>query len=189
MLPDHHIARRIASDLVDLGIGVDPFAPDLIQPASLDVRLGYGLRRMLPGATLDPGGGYVGEFQAIDLYDDAVHELSPGDFVLAHTLEELRIPDDVVARLEGKSTLGRCGLRVHSTAGFIDAGFHGQITLELSVDGPRRVLLRPGMRIGQLSFHRLDAPCAYPYGHDRHGSHYQGQRGATVPAPLAEPTS
>jgi len=174
---------------------VDPYDPALVQPASLDVRLGGEFRTMrapglLPGdsrSIVYPSRGVYPSWDTCHLESRGpdgrphVFVIEPGDFVLAHTLETVRLPADVAAKLEGKSTLGRCGLVVHATAGFIDPGFHGQITLELSVVGPCRIALEPGMPIGQLVFDVLDRPAEYPYGAAELGSHYQGQRGATVP--------
>ena len=105
--------------------------------------------------------------------------LEPGEFVLASTIEELTLPDDIAARIEGKSSLGRVGLMIHSTAGFVDPGWTGQLTLELSNIGRMPILLRYGMRIGQLSFNRLSSPVERLYGHPELGSKYQGQSGPT----------
>ena len=106
--------------------------------------------------------------------------LHPGEFVLGTTLERLTLPDDIVARIEGKSSLGRLGLLIHATAGFVDPGWsNGQITLELSNVAPLPIRLWPGMKIAQLSFMRMDAPAERPYGHPELGSKYQGQKGPT----------
>jgi dCTP deaminase len=106
--------------------------------------------------------------------------LHPGEFVLASTYELVTLPDDVAARLEGKSSLGRLGLLTHSTAGFIDPGFSGHVTLELSNVATLPIMLWPGMKIGQLCFFRLSSPAEHPYGSDLMGSRYQGQRGPTA---------
>jgi dCTP deaminase len=106
--------------------------------------------------------------------------LHPGEFVLGATFEAVTLPDDVAARLEGKSSLGRLGLLTHSTAGFIDPGFSGHVTLELSNVATLPITLWPGMKIGQLCFFRLSSPAEHPYGSDASGSRYQGQRGPTA---------
>ena len=105
--------------------------------------------------------------------------LHPGEFVLGSTYERVSLPDDVAARLEGKSSLGRLGLLTHSTAGFIDPGFSGHVTLELSNVATLPIKLWPGMKIGQLAFFRLSTPAEHPYGSEKYGSRYQGQRGPT----------
>ncbi len=106
--------------------------------------------------------------------------LFPGECLLASTVETLRVPNDLVARVEGKSSIGRLFLTAHVTAGFIDSGFVGQVTLEICNLGPWRVLLRPGMKIAQVNFTKLTQPCARPYGSSGLGSHYQGQQGPTA---------
>src|SRR5207249_9091798 len=103
--------------------------------------------------------------------------LHPGEFVLGSTLERVVLPDDLVARLEGKSSLGRLGLLIHSTAGYVDPGWNGYLTLELSNVANLPITLYPGMRIGQISFFRLTSPAEAPYG--KAGNKYQGQRGPT----------
>lgn len=169
ILSDQDIAAAVKTG----EIGIDPFDPDLIQPSSIDVRLGRGFRAMLPGDDrIDP----------TDLVDHTVpmdpnhFTLFPGNFVLAHTLETVSLPPHLAAKLEGKSSLGRLGLVLHATAGFIDPGFTGTITLELSLSSPRPLLLRPGMKIGQLCFFRMSSPAETPYG--ERGA-YQGQDGPT----------
>ena len=106
--------------------------------------------------------------------------LHPGEFVLGTTLETVSLPDDLAARVEGKSSLGRLGLLTHATAGFVDPGFTGHVTLELSNVATLPIMLWPGMKIGQLAFFRLSSPAEYPYGSEKYGSHYQGQRGPTA---------
>jgi dCTP deaminase len=110
---------------------------------------------------------------------DGVFMLHPGEFVLGSTLERITVPDDLVARIEGKSSLGRLGLLIHSTAGFIDAGFDGHITLELSNVASLPITIYPGMKIGQISFVQMTTPADNPYGKGARGSKYQGQRGPT----------
>ena len=106
--------------------------------------------------------------------------LHPGEFVLGSTLETVSLPDDLAARVEGKSSLGRLGLLTHATAGFVDPGFTGHVTLELSNVATLPIMLWPGMKIGQLAFFRLSSSSENPYGSERYGSHYQGQRGPTA---------
>lgn len=137
------------------------------QPASVDLRLNQGHQILLTD-------GY-------HEFDQPVIFLHPDQCVLASTLEEVKVPAFMVARVEGKSTWGRRFLQVHSTAGFIDPGFHGRITLELRNNGPRVLRLIPGDYIAQLSFDFLDKNCDRPYGHKELNSHYQGQQYATLP--------
>lgn len=161
MLSDRDIEYAIESgELV-----IDPYNPSLLQPASLDVRLGNRFRR-LTLEELGPGTGY----------------LHPNTLILGHTLETIKVPNDLTVRVEGKSTWGRRGLLVHLTAGFVDPGFHGQITLELLNVSVLPIELVPGTPIAQLSFHRLSSPARRPYGSEGLGSHYQGQMGPTPPA-------
>ena len=157
-----------------------------IQPASIDLRLGTSFWRFKMGMpderrVLDPKQGaaeYMVE-QTIGVED--YYDLKPGGehFCLATTMEYIRMPNDLVARVDGRSSLGRLGLRVHSTAGFVDPGFNGCITLEMDVVSRYPVRLRPGMRICQLSFERLESPAERPYGHPSRHSKYQGQTSTT----------
>lgn len=159
ILPDHAIIAE-----VDNGrLVIDPWDPALVQPASVDVLLGDTfIDQDIPG---------TGKFPLL---------LYPGRFILASTVEYFEIPDDLVGRLEGKSSLGRLGLSIHATAGFVDPGFRGQLTLELSNVSSRPIQLTAGMKIAQMSFHRLESACRKPYGHPDLGSKYQGQTGPTV---------
>lgn len=182
VLSDHDIKAGLASGRIVL----DPYQPALVQPASVDVRLGADFRvfRNSSHVAIDP------ELHQPDLTEEVVVEeggafvLHPGQFALGTTLERVAVPDDLLAKLEGKSSLGRLGLMIHSTAGYIDPGWDGQITLELSNVATLPILLRPGMRIGQISFERMSLPVDVPYGSPELGSHYQGQRGATAGHPL-----
>ena len=162
IVPDWRI-----QELVESGhVGIDPFNPSMVQPASIDLRLGPKVLRIF----------------GPDEHEDWLHErstLEPGYFALGSTVETIRLPADYCARFEGKSTLGRIGLATHVTAGFIDPGFRGQITVELVNHSPRPVRLTPGMRIGQLCLMRMTLPCLRPYGTPGLGSHYQGQTGPT----------
>jgi len=178
MYSDGAIRRLLASgELV-----VDPIEDSQIQPSSVDVRLDHDFRvfRNHTLGSLDPLDLPGGLTESVNMPDGDAFVLHPGEFVLGSTLERVGLADDLVARVEGKSSLGRIGLLIHATAGFIDPGFSGQITLELSNVASLPIKLWPGMRIGQLSFMGLDAPAQRPYGHPELGSHYQGQQGATA---------
>ncbi len=140
--------RTIREEIEAERIVIEPFDPACVQPSSVDLHL-----------------------------DAEAFILHPGEFVLGSTSERIALPDDLVARLEGKSSLGRLGLLIHSTAGFVDAGWDGQLTLELSNVCNLPITLYPGMKIGQISFIRMTTPADVPYGSAAVGSKYQGQRG------------
>jgi dCTP deaminase len=174
--------RTIRAALAAGRIGIDPLDEDAVQPSSVDVRLGSTFRVFANHRHLaiDP---HAVQADLTDIVEKGAEEpfvLHPGEFVLGSTLERITLPDDVVARLEGKSSLARLGLVVHSTAGFIDAGFDGDVTLELSNVATLPILLHPGMRVAQLAFFQLDGPAEFPYGSKKVGSKYQGQRGPTA---------
>jgi dCTP deaminase len=159
---------------------VDPLSDGQIQPASIDVRLDstFLAFRRHTITSIDPRDLDADLMEPVIVPEGAPFILHPGEFVLGTTLERLTLPDDVVARVEGKSSLGRLGLLIHATAGFVDPGWaNGQITLELSNVAPLPIKLWPGMKIGQLSFMQMDAPAERPYGHPALGSKYQGQSG------------
>jgi dCTP deaminase len=159
---------------------VEPLADSQIQPASIDVRLGdtFLAFRRHTAASIDPRELQEMLMESVTVPEGEPFILHPGEFVLGTTLERLTLPNDMVARLEGKSSLGRLGLLIHSTAGFVDPGWaNGQITLELSNVAPLPIKLWPGMKIGQLSFMQMDAPAERPYGHPELNSKYQGQSG------------
>jgi dCTP deaminase len=162
--------RDIKAELDAGRIGLDPYQPELIQPSSIDVRLDRFFR-LFDNHKLT---------RLIEAKPDEPFILHPGEFVLGSTFELVTLPDDVAARLEGKSSLGRLGLLTHSTAGFIDPGFSGHVTLELSNVATLPIKLWPGMKIGQLCFFRLSSPAEKPYGSTEYGSRYQGQRGPTA---------
>lgn len=153
----------------------------MIQPASVDVRIDRFFRlfdnHKYPH--IDPAQPQEDLTRLVEVAPDEPFILHPGEFVLGSTYEKVTLPDDVAARLEGKSSLGRLGLLTHSTAGFIDPGFSGHVTLELSNTATMPILLYPGMKIGQLCFFDLSSPALHPYGSQGLGSHYQGQRGPT----------
>jgi dCTP deaminase len=161
-------------------LGIDPFEPDLIQPASVDVRLDRRFRVFNNQAYthIDPSQQQDDLTKLVEV-TDGPFVLHPGEFVLASTLEVFTLPADLAARLEGKSSLGRLGLLTHSTAGFIDPGFSGHVTLELSNVANLPITLWPGMKIGQLCVFRLSKPAERPYGSGATGSRYHGQQGPT----------
>jgi dCTP deaminase len=167
---------------IDAGrIGVDPFDPRCVQPASVDIRLDHRFRvfRSSRHAFIDLAAPLDDVTELVDVEPKTRFILHPGEFVLGSTRERIRLPDDIVSRVEGKSSLGRLGLLIHSTAGFIDPGWDGHITLELSNVNTIPITLYPGMRIGQLSFFALSSPAEHPYGSPEAGSSYQGQSGPT----------
>ncbi len=162
-------------------LGLDPFDDALIQPSSIDVRLD-NLFRVFNNTRythIDPAERQDDLTTLVEPKVDEPFVLHPGEFVLGATLERCTLPDDLAGRLEGKSSLGRLGLLTHSTAGFIDPGFSGHITLELSNVANLPITLWPGMKIGQLCLLRLTSPAEHPYGSAKAGSKYQGQRGPT----------
>ncbi|MDH6123664.1 dCTP deaminase [Kitasatospora sp. GP82] len=167
---------------IDKGrVAIDPFDPAMVQPSSIDVRLDRFFRvfenHRYPH--IDPSEEQPDLTRLVEPEEDDPFILHPGEFVLASTYEVITLPDDVASRLEGKSSLGRLGLLTHSTAGFIDPGFSGHVTLELSNVATLPIKLYPGMKIGQLCLFRLSSPSEHPYGSERYGSRYQGQRGPT----------
>ncbi|MFN2318661.1 MAG: dCTP deaminase [Dermatophilaceae bacterium] len=161
---------------------LDPWDPAMIQPSSIDVRLDRYFRlfdnHKYP--VIDPALDQPDLTRLVDVDPEEGFVLHPGEFVLASTLETVTLPDDLAARVEGKSSLGRLGLLTHATAGFVDPGFSGHVTLELSNVATLPIMLWPGMKIGQLAFFRLSSPAENPYGSSKYGSHYQGQRGPTA---------
>jgi dCTP deaminase len=177
LLSDRDIRKEIESKRISL----EPYEPGLIQPSSIDVRIDRYFRvfenHRYPH--IDPSVEQAELTRLVEPDGDEPFILHPGEFVLGSTYEVVSLPDDVSARLEGKSSLGRLGLLTHSTAGFIDAGFSGHVTLELSNVATLPIKLWPGMRIGQLCFFRLTSPAEAPYGSGATGSRYQGQRGPT----------
>lgn len=174
--------RDIATSLDSGRIRLDPLDRSLIQPASIDVRLDRYFRMFdnhrYP--MIDPAAEQPDLTRLVDVGPDEPFVLHPGEFVLGATFEMVTLGHDIAARLEGKSSLGRLGLLTHSTAGFIDPGFSGHVTLELSNTATMPILLYPGMKIGQLCFFDLSSPAVHPYGSGEAGSHYQGQRGPTA---------
>ena len=167
-------------------IVIQPFRPELTQPASYDVTLSPEFKVQMqfdPDSDvpyLDPAQDSAPYFTDVFVPKGAAFQLDPGAFVLGSTFETIALGANIAARLEGKSSLGRLGLIVHSTAGFIDPGFDGQITLEFSNVGTMPLILYPGMKIGQLCFYRLPEPTTLLYGSRAAGSHYQNQAGPTT---------
>ena len=177
MLSDHDILWARGRDDLD----ITPWDAEMVQPASIDVRLGNQflyLHHMGSPLELDPARDNSEEFYPMVAEDKFI--LHPGDFVLASTVETIKLSDRIAARVEGKSSLGRLGLLTHITAGFIDPGFEGQITLELSNVTTRPIILHVGMKIAQVCFTRMESPSIRPYGSALVGSHYQGQTGPQV---------
>ncbi|AXK31773.1 dCTP deaminase [Streptomyces armeniacus] len=167
---------------IDKGrVRIEPYDPAMVQPSSIDVRLDRYFRvfenHRYPH--IDPAVEQPDLTRPIEPQGDEPFILHPGEFVLASTYEVVSLPEDIASRLEGKSSLGRLGLLTHSTAGFIDPGFSGHVTLELSNVATLPMKLWPGMKIGQLCMFRLSSPAEYPYGSARYGSRYQDQRGPT----------
>jgi dCTP deaminase len=177
LLSDRDIRTEIDAGRVVL----EPFDSAMIQPSSVDLRLDR-LFRVFENHRyphIDPAEDQPDLTRLVEPDDDEPFILHPGEFVLGSTYEVITLPDDIAARLEGKSSLGRLGLLTHSTAGFIDPGFSGHVTLELSNVATLPIKLWPGMKIGQLCFFRLSSPAEHPYGSERYCSRYQGQRGPT----------
>jgi dCTP deaminase len=176
VLADRTIRRLIEDGRIEL----DPFDPALVQPSSVDVRVDRLFRvfrnNRAPYIDVKVEQDLT---ELVEVDDDEPFILHPGEFVLGSTLERVKLPDDLVARLEGKSSLGRLGLLIHSTAGFIDPGWDGHVTLELSNVANLPITIYHGMKIGQVSFMELTEAAETPYGADAIGSKYQGQRGPT----------
>ncbi len=173
--------RDIVAEIDSGRLALDPFDREMIQPSSIDVRLDRFFRvfenHRYPH--IDPAVEQPDLTRLVEPDGDEPFILHPGEFVLASTYEVVSLPDDLASRLEGKSSLGRLGLLTHSTAGFIDPGFSGHVTLELSNVATLPIKLWPGMKIGQLCVFRLSSPSEFPYGSEKYGSRYQGQRGPT----------
>jgi dCTP deaminase len=178
LLSDKDIRAAIASGR----IGLEPFDPEMVQPSSVDVRIDRYFRvfenHRYPH--IDPAVEQAELTRLVEPDGDEPFILHPGEFVLGSTYEVVSLPEDLSARLEGKSSLGRLGLLTHSTAGFIDAGFSGHVTLELSNVASLPIRLWPGMKIGHICVLRLSSPAEHPYGSAVYGSRYQHQRGPTA---------
>jgi len=173
--------RDIVSEIKNGNLTLEPFESALVQPSSIDVRLDR-LFRVFNNhlyTHIDPSARQDDLTSQVEVPDGDPFVLHPGEFVLASSFEVVTLGSQFAARLEGKSSLGRLGLLTHSTAGFIDPGFSGHVTLELSNVANLPIMLWPGMKIGQLCIFRLSSPAEHPYGSSVYGSRYQGQRGPT----------
>jgi dCTP deaminase len=176
------LSDRSIREQLDAGrIVIDPIDPANIQPASVDLRCDRLFRvfRNHSSRVIDVKVDQRDLAELVEIDDGEAFILHPGEFVLGSTSERVALPDDIVGRVEGKSSLGRLGLLIHSTAGFVDPGFDGHITLELSNVANLPITIYPGMKIGQISFLRMTTPAENPYGSAATGSKYQGQRGPT----------
>ncbi|MCU1426080.1 MAG: deoxycytidine triphosphate deaminase [Actinomycetia bacterium] len=177
ILSDASIRKALAEGRVV----IDPLMDDAVQPSSVDLRVDRYFRVFRNDTTpfIDPKLPQEDLTELVEVGDEGAFILHPGEFVLGSTLERVALPDDIVARLEGKSSLGRLGLLIHSTAGFVDAGWDGHLTLELSNVANLPIAIYPKMKIGQISFLQMTTAADNPYGSDKTGSKYQGQRGPT----------
>jgi dCTP deaminase len=178
LLSDKDILVEIEAGRITL----DPYDETMLQPSSIDVRLDRFFRVFdnHKYAAIDPAVDQSDLTRQVETEGDEPFILHPGEFVLGSTYETVALPDDVAARVEGKSSLGRLGLLTHATAGFVDPGFSGHVTLELANVATLPIRLYPGMKIGQFCFFRLTSPSQHPYGSEKYGSRYQGQRGPTA---------
>jgi dCTP deaminase len=178
ILSDRSILEEIKAGRIE----IDPFDEACIQPSSIDLHVDRKFRTFhnarYPFIDVKKEMPELTELIEVDGNNPFI--LHPGEFVLGSTLERVRLPDDLVARLEGKSSLGRLGLLIHSTAGYVDPGWDGYLTLELSNVANLPITIYPSMKIGQISFFRLTSPAERPYGSRERGSKYQGQRGPTA---------
>lgn len=169
--------RTIKEELAGGRLIIEPLNPDDIQPASVDVHIDRVFRvfKVSSRPYMDPRKAMDDLTNEVVIDDDTPFFIHPGEFVLASTLEIVTLPDDILAQVEGKSSLGRIGLLIHATAGFVDPGWHGKLTLELSNVAKMPIALHYGMKIGQLSFMRMSTPVDRPYGSPGLNSKYQGQ--------------
>ena len=169
--------RSIRAEIEAGRVVIDPYDPGLIQPSSIDVRVDRRFRVFQNSRYpyIDVRQAMEDLTELVEVNGEEPFILHTGEFVLGQTLERVTLPDDLVARLEGKSSLGRLGLLIHSTAGFVDSGFSGNLTLELSNVANLPITIYHGMPIGQISFMRMDSPVERPYGSGETGSKYQGQ--------------
>ena len=171
----------IRKALAEGRIIIEPLMEGGVQPSSVDLRVDRYFRVFRNDTTpyIDPKLPQEDLTEIVEVKDGDAFILHPGEFVLGSTYERVALPNDLVARLEGKSSLGRLGLLIHSTAGFVDAGWDGHLTLELSNVATLPIALYPRMKIGQISFFEMTTPAEHPYGSQQKGSKYQGQRGPT----------
>ena len=178
ILSDVDIRKELAAGRIE----IDPYDDDCVQPSSVDLHVDSQFRVFANSRYpyIDVRSPMPDLTDLVEVGPDEPFILHPGEFVLGSTRERVRLPDDLVARLEGKSSLGRLGLLIHSTAGYVDPGWDGYLTLELSNVANLPITIYPGMKIGQISFFRLSSPADKPYGSKETGSKYQGQRGPTA---------
>lgn len=178
ILSDKSIKESVAQGR----IVISPYDEELVQPASIDIRLAAQFRvfRNYRYSCIDPKSPQDELTEMVEVAEGEPFVVHPSEFILGNTIERICLADDLVARLEGKSSLGRLGLIVHATAGYIDPGFDGNITLELSNVANLPILLYPGMKIGQISFFAMSTPAERPYGHPALGSKYKGQSAPTA---------
>jgi len=183
VLSDRDIRKRVKSADQDKRLGIRPFRDSCVQPSSVDLRLGgdFMVFDSHSQSLIDTKKDARGLMKKILVKGNDPMIIHPREFVLGTTIEWVKIPFDLVARLEGKSSLGRIGLVIHSTAGYVDPGFEGQLTLEISNLSNLPIALYRGMRICQISFIQMTSAAQYPYGHKRLRSHYQGQKGTVGP--------
>ena len=174
--------RDIRAEIEAGRIVIDPYVPESVQPSSVDVHLGNRFRvfRNNRTAVIDVRTEQPELTELVEIVGDEPFVLHPGEFALGATLQRIALPDDLVARLDGKSSLGRLGLLIHSTAGFVDPGWDGTLTLELTNVATLPIMLYDGMKIGQISFQRLSSPVEVAYGDARIGSRYRGQTDPTA---------
>lgn len=178
LISDNDIIKKISTKQIIL----EPFDINMVQPASVDVRLDrfFRLFNNHNHTVIDPQKPQENLTQLLEINPEEPFILHPGEFVLGSTYEKITLNKETAARLEGKSSLGRLGLLTHATAGFIDPGFSGHITLELSNMANLPIKLWPGSKIGQLCFFKLTSPVKHPYGSEKYGSKYQNQTGPTA---------
>jgi len=174
--------RDIRAEITSGRIVIDPYLPEAVQPSSVDLHLDRRFRVFKNSRYpyIDVREEQSELTELVEIGGDDPFILHPGEFVLGSTLERVALPNDVVARLDGKSSLGRLGLLIHSTAGFVDPGWDGNLTLELSNVANLPITLYDGMKIGQISFQRMSSPVEIGYGDARIGSKYRGQRDPTA---------
>lgn len=174
--------KTIRAELKKGKLVIEPLGEKAIQPSSIDLRLGYQFRLFTPSRRpyIDPRNHIEDYSQNVEIKKDDFLTVHPGEFILGTTFERLEIPDYLVARLDGRSSLGRLGVMIHATAGYVPPGWKGHLVLEISNVGTLPIALYPEMRVCQVSFERLTEPAEKPYGSRGLGSKYQGQKGVAI---------